>query len=93
MEFKVSIKPNNDIPAFAGYLSGTVREPEIRVVLNIEAMVNCAAEKENDISFQELFTVSLAHELLHAVQDLYRKSFDEEEVERVLDEASKSFYS
>ena len=92
MQFKVSISPDNDIPAFAGYLSGSVREPEIKVVVNIEAMVNAVADKENEITFEQIFVTSVAHELLHAVQELYRRDFDEEEVERVLGEATKMFY-
>jgi hypothetical protein len=89
-QIKVSITADNDIPAFAGYLSGSVKDPEIKVVVNIEAMVNTAAEDE--ISFEELFTTSVVHELLHAIQELYGKGFDEEEVERVLTEAAALHY-
>jgi len=86
------ITPDNAIPAFAGYLSGSVRQPEAKVIVNIEAMVNAAADKENEISFEEIFVTSVVHEMLHAVQDLYRRNFDEEEVERVLAEASELHY-
>ena len=92
VEIKFSIKPNNDIPAFAGYLSGSTRNPEAKIVVNIEAMVNAAADKENEISFEEIFTTSVVHEMLHAVQELYHKEFDEEEVERVLEQATHDFY-
>lgn len=85
----VSIVPKNDIPAFAGYLSGSVRSPEAKVVINFEAMVNAAADKENDISFEEIFTTSVVHELLHCIQELYGREFDEEEVEAVLEDAAK----
>ena len=89
---RFSVTPNNDIPAFAGYLSGSVREPEAKVIVNIEAMVNAAADKENDISFEEIFVTSVVHEMLHAIQDIYHREFDEEEVERVLLEASEQHY-
>jgi translation initiation factor IF-2 len=92
-ELKVSITPNNEIPAFAGYLSGSVESPEIKIVVNIESMVNTAADKEADISFEEIFTTSVVHEILHAVQEMYKREFDEEEVEKVLFEASKILYS
>ena len=88
MQIKVSITPKNDIPAFAGYLSGSVYHPEAKIVVNLEAMVNAAADRENEVSFEEIFVVSVVHELLHAVQDIYHKEFDEDEVERVLNEAS-----
>lgn len=89
---RVSITPDNDIQAFAGYLSGSVRDPEVKVVVNIEAMVNAAADKENGISFKEIFVTSVVHEMLHAAEDLYHRNFDEEEVERVLMEATKAHY-
>jgi hypothetical protein len=92
MQIKVCITPDNEIPAFAGYLSGSVREPEIKVVVNIEAMVNAVADKENEITFEQIFVTSVVHELLHAVQEIYHREFDEEEVERVLNEATKIFY-
>ena len=76
-----------------GYLSGTAtKTPEAKIVVNIEAMVNAAADKENDISFEEIFTTSVVHEMLHAVQELYKREFDEDEVENVLFEASKLHY-
>ena len=89
---KFSITPKNDIPAFAGYLSGSVKSPEAKIVVNIEAMVNCAADKENGITFEEIFTTSVVHEMLHAIQEIYKKNFDENEIERVLEEASRLFY-
>ena len=92
-EIHFSITPKNDIPAFAGYLSGTAtKTPEAKIVVNIEAMVNSAADKDNDISFDEIFTTSVVHEMLHAVQELYKKEFDEDEVENVLYEASAIHY-
>jgi hypothetical protein len=89
---KFSITPKNDIPAFAGYLSGSVREPEAKIVVNIEAMVNGSVDRENDISFEEIFTTSVVHEMLHAVQDMYKREFDDEEVENVLSQATEMFY-
>lgn len=91
-EIKFSIKPNNEMPAFAGYLSGSVKEPEAKIVVNIEAMVSAAADRENEISFEELFTASVVHEMLHAVQELYGREFDEEEVENVLEQATQMYY-
>jgi len=92
MRIIFSITPNNDIPAFAGYLSGSILEPEAKIVVNFEAMVNAAVDPENEITFEELFTTSVVHEMLHAVQDFYGKAFDEKEVEKVLLEASKQHY-
>ncbi len=80
------------MPAFAGYLSGSVKEPEAKIVVNIEAMVSAAADRENEISFEELFTASVVHEMLHAVQELYGREFDEEEVENVLEQATQMYY-
>lgn len=88
-ELKITITPKNDIPAFAGYLSGSVREPEAKIVVNIEGMVNAAANKDNGISFKDIFTTSVVHEILHAVEDIYHREFDEEEVESVIKKASE----
>ena len=90
MKISVRITPDNDIPAFAGYLSGSVLEPEAKVVVNIEAMVNASAE--HDIPFDEIFTTSVVHELSHAVQELYRREFDEDEVEAAIDAAAKNLF-
>lgn len=84
-QIRVSITPDNDIPAFAGYLSGSIDGPEAIVVVNFEAIVNASAE--HDIPFDEIFVPSVVHEMLHAVQDLYHREFDEEEVEQVIEEA------
>jgi len=92
MEIKVRITPNNEIPAFAGYLTGSVREPVTEIAVNIEAMVNTSVDKEYPISFEEIFTTSVVHELLHAIQDIYRREFDEEEVEKVLMQAAEMMY-
>ena len=92
-QIKVTMLPDNDIPAFAGYLSGSVRDPSAEIVINFEAMVNSAADHTNaPLTFEEIFTTSVAHELMHVIQDFYRKNFDEEEVERVIEEAAKMFY-
>ncbi len=92
-QIKVTMLPNNDIPAFAGYLSGSVRDPSAEIVINFEAMVNSAADRTNaPLTFEEIFTTSVAHELMHVIQDFYQKNFDEEEVERVVEEAARLFY-
>lgn len=92
MKIAFSIKPNNNIPAFAGYLSGSVKEPEAKIVVNIEAMVNAAAEYHEEVSFEEIFTTSVVHEMLHAIQELYGREFDESEVERAVEDACSMFY-
>jgi hypothetical protein len=92
LTISLSIKPDNEIPAFAGYLSGSIKDPEIRVVINIEAMVNAVADKENEITFEEIFTTSVVHELLHAVQEIYKREFSEEEIEKVLMAATEMMY-
>ena len=88
----LSIKPDNEIPAFAGYLVGSVKEPEVKVVVNIAAMVNATVDEENEITFKEIFTTSIVHELLHAVQEIYEREFDEDEVEEVLYKATEMMY-
>jgi hypothetical protein len=90
LTISLSIKPDNEIPAFAGYLSGSIKDPEIRVVINIGVMVN--ADKENEITFEEIFTTSVVHELLHAVQEIYKREFSEEEIEKVLMAATEMMY-
>ena len=80
IDLKITISPNNDIPAFAGYVNHSVDDsnsPEI--VVNFKAsLIACV---ENEIDYKQLFAENVVHEMLHMVQDIFNQAFSEEEVE------------
>jgi hypothetical protein len=88
IDLKIIISPDNDIPAFAGYVNRSVEDentPEI--VVNFRAsLIACA---ENDIEFKDLFAENIVHEMLHCFQQIFDKSFSESEVEDAIMHARK----
>ena len=86
-EIRVSITEDDDLPAFAGFVAGSTKN-EVRIKVNIPVTLLVCAE--HDIDFYELLAESTVHEMLHAFQELYKKAFDEEEVEEALLQARKN---
>jgi hypothetical protein len=84
--FKIKIQNDRDLPAFGAFCRGT-SEDTIEIVLNME--VSALAGVEHRIDFYELLSETTVHELLHAFQELYKKAFDEDEVENALEQARK----
>lgn len=84
---KFYIKENENIPAFAGFIKDSLNEGEALFVINLKASLLCSAE--HNIDFYELLSEHSVHELLHAFQELYKKHFDEEQVENAILQAKE----
>lgn len=85
-KIKIRIEDDDNIPAFAGFVAGSTKD-EVRIKVNIPATLLVCAE--HDIDFYELMAENTVHEMLHAFQELYRRVFDEEEVEEALSQARR----
>jgi len=65
---------------FAGFLADSVKMTgEADVIIDIDAMLNCVVDNP-ELSFKQIFTESVLHEILHGVEELFDKSFDEEAI-------------
>ena len=79
MNLKIEISPDNNIPAFAGYVNCSVLKNKPKIVVNFNASLFACAE--HDLSFKDFFAENVVHEMLHMVQDIFGRAFDENEVE------------
>lgn len=68
---------------FGGYVSGTVLEKEAVVAVSLK---NCAGAIEfgNREQFDRIVQETLAHEILHAVQEIYGQLFSETQIQEAL---------
>ena len=62
---------------------------EAEVVIDIDAMFNVATEN-NDVSFKNLFTDTIVHEIMHGIEELFERSIDEDAVEEAILKAKES---
>lgn len=88
IDLKITISPDNDIPAFAAYVNYEKTDeftPEI--VLNFRSTL--IAGVENDINYKQFLAENVVHEMLHMVQDIFDKTFSEKEVEDAIYHARK----
>ncbi len=88
MEFKIEIVNNEDIPAFGGYLTPSVTDGTAKIMLNLNATF-CAAIEFPEMQWKEMLAEHTVHELLHAFQEIFGRSFDEEEIEQAIHRARK----
>jgi len=78
----IDITDNPEIPAFASYTDGSVKEGVAEIGLNVGA--HLVASAEYDIDFEDMLAENTLHELLHALQDLFDREFDEGEIEQAI---------
>jgi hypothetical protein len=83
-EIKLKFRIENDetIPAFAGFIKDSANNGEAIFHVNMNATLFCCAE--HDIDFYEFLAENTVHELLHAFQELYKRAFNEDEIEQAL---------
>lgn len=88
IDLKITISPDNEIPAFAGYVNHSVDDEDgPQIVVNFKASL--IASTENDIDFKQLFAENVVHEMLHMIQDIFDQAFSEEAVEDAITHARK----
>ena len=90
-KIEIKLKPNNEIPAFAGYVNHSVADPSgPEIVFNFRAMLfSCAEHNEGSKDYKRYFADSVVHEMLHMVQDMFDQAFNEDEVEDAIMHARK----
>lgn len=94
LNLKMSIGAANDIPAFAAFCNydEPVYEADVdslesqpKILVNFQATL--AACAENDIDFKQFFAESVVHEMLHCIEEIFEKSFDDDRVESAIEQA------
>lgn len=69
---------------FGCFLKDSVKKTgTAEIFIDIDAMLNAGVF--DDVKFNEIFLPTVAHEILHGVQELFNKSFDEEAVENAIE--------
>jgi hypothetical protein len=86
IDLKITIVADNHIPAFAGYVNyfgdSELDEKAPKIIVNFNAMFGSMIENADmDMKFSEFFAENVVHEMLHMVQDIFEKAFDEKQVE------------
>lgn len=70
---------------FGGYLMGSIKnEGKAKVIIDLNCMLNCIVDNP-EIQFKDFFSETVLHEILHSIEDLFNKTFDEEKIENVLE--------
>lgn len=74
---------------FGGYIKGSVKKKGIaQVVIDIDTMLNCCAENK-ELAFKDLFTETVTHEIYHAIEELFDKSFNHKRINTALRKVMK----
>jgi hypothetical protein len=71
---------------FGGYIKGSVKKKGVaQVIIDIDTMLNCCSDpKYSELSFKELFSETITHEIYHAIEELFDKSFCHKRINRAL---------
>lgn len=85
--FNIEIKNNESIPAFGAFLKGSAKKGKIKICLNLTSSVLVCAD--NNLDFYDFISETTVHELLHAFQEFFKKSFNEEEVESAIQQGQQ----
>lgn len=88
MKLQFSIKEKRPRPSFGSYIAGSAINGEIQILTDIsQHLIYCAENPK--IDFYDLISEISVHEMIHAFQELYKRAFDEEEVEDAIRNASE----
>jgi len=87
---KIKITQDNDIPAFAAFVATTANSGEAWFKLNINATLWACVENE-ELEFFDILSENTVHEMMHAFQELYKRVFDEEEIENAILQARENY--
>lgn len=80
----LNIKTKRNMPAFAGYVAGSVKTGRAEILLNIDALLWASVEADESGEFRRATIDSLAHEFIHAMEEHFGLLFDEEKVEAAI---------
>lgn len=88
IDIKVIIK--DDMPAFAGFLAGSVTEGEPIVAISLQNMLGayvCVDVPREELPY--MIAECLMHEIVHALEELFDVPFSEEKIEGLIEEYQK----
>jgi len=80
---QIEIQANNDIEAFGVFVDTERIDSKATILVNFTSLLFVCAEYP-EISYKELFADTVVHEMLHMVQQIFNKAFDEDEVENAI---------
>jgi hypothetical protein len=86
MKLKIEISPDNRMNAFGCYFSPSAKEGTAIIKLNFCASIS-ASDTAKD--FYEIISEVTAHEILHALQDIFKKQLSEKSIRKLLREEFK----
>jgi hypothetical protein len=71
---------------FGGYIKGSVKKKgTAQVIIDIDTMLDCCSDPENkELTFKQLFCETVTHEIYHAIEDLFDKSFNHKRINNAL---------
>lgn len=92
IELQIRVEPHNTIPAFAAFVAREFNEQLYedrefdmpRILINFRASALACAE-HTELRFSDLVAENVLHEMMHLLQELFGRAFDEGEVNRLLD--------
>lgn len=86
MKFTIETKPLDG--GFAGFVEGSMIKGEAKIFIDT-GMIALALAEENakPEEFYEILSDCTVHEMLHAFQEMYKKEFDEDQVEDAISQA------
>jgi len=65
-----------------------VKNGKAQVEVDIDALLNASVE-EKDLSFKAIFSEIVLHEILHAIEDLFDKSFNHKRIRYAINKVRK----
>ena len=82
-KIQIEIQANNDIEAFGAFVDTEKTDSKATILINFTSLLFVCAENP-ELNYKELFADTVVHEMLHMVQQIFGKTFDEDEVEDAL---------
>lgn len=83
IKLKIEISPDNNMEAFGCYLSPSADEGTALIKLNFAAILGCCIEEKLDL--YEVLSETTMHEIIHALEDIFKQTFSEEEVSKIIE--------
>ena len=68
---------------FGGFIADSVKEGKAKIIIDLNAVLNCISDNPV-MRFKKFFSEIVLHEILHGIEELFDKSFDENAVEQAV---------
>lgn len=71
---------------FGAYIKGSVKKKGVaQIIIDIDALLNCCSDLKNkELAFKEIFCEVVTHEIYHAIEELFDKSFNHKRINTAL---------